>query len=127
MMTLKSKLKVENFVVLVFSIFYAIAAGAEALILALSNFKLMTVGILGVLSLAASYGLLRMKKWSVLLIAILFFPEITFGMSTLYASIVVQTFYPSLEVLLFHLALIVYVTFCLFSFVYVVAKREAFR
>ena len=126
-MALKSKLKVEHFGVLVFSIFYAVAAGAEALVLVLSNFRLMTVGILGALSLVASYGLLKMKKWSVLLIVALFFPEITFGMSTLYASIVIQTFYPSLGVLLFHLTLIVYVTFCFFSFVYVVAKREAFR
>lgn len=125
-MALKSRLKVKHFGVLVFSIFYAIAGGAEFFILALSNFNLMTVGILGILSLFASYGLLRMKKWAVLLILAIFFPEITFGASTLYSSIAIQTFGPSIDVLTLHLTLIFYLIFSLFSLLYVLIKRKLF-
>jgi len=126
-MSFKSKLKVEGLGVRVFSIFYAVAGGAEALILAISNFRLPHVGVLAVLSLTAAYGLFRMRKWSVLLVVALLFPQITFGITTLYASIMMQSFYPSLGALLFHLALIAFVFFYLVSFSYVVARRKAFR
>jgi uncharacterized membrane protein (DUF2068 family) len=126
-MPLKSKLKVEKLGVLAASIFYVIVGGAETIILALSNFRLIHVGPLAVLSLITAYGLLRMKKWSVFLVTILFFPAITFGASTFYASVMRQTFYPSVDVLLFHLALIAYLILTLIALIYVVAVRKDFK
>lgn len=125
-MPLKSKLKVEKPGVLVVSIFYVVVGAAEAFILAFSNFTLVHVGPLAVLSLITAYGLIKMKKWSVLLAVILFFPALTFGATNLYASIIWQTFYPSLEILLFHVALIVYLILALMAVMYVVAVRKNF-
>jgi len=126
-MPLKSKLKVERLGVLMASIFYVIVGGAEVIVLALSNFRLVHVGPLAALSLITAYGLLRMKKWSVFLVTILFFPAITFGASVLYASVIRETFYPSVDVLLFHLALIVYLILTLIALIYVVAVRKDFK
>ena len=126
-MPLKSKLKVEKPGVLAVSVFYVVVGGAEALVLAFSNFTLVHVGPLAVLSLITAYGLIRMKRWSVLLTVILFFPAMTFGATTLYVSVIKQTFYPGLEVLLFHLALIVYLILTFVAFIYVVAVRKNFK
>jgi len=124
---LKSKLKVEKLGVVAFSLFHAVAGGAQAFILVLSNFTLVHVGFLAVLSLVTAYGLVRMRRWSVFLTAILFFLGITFGATTLYSSIMRQTFYPSLGVLLFHLTIIAYLIMTTAAFIYVRAKRESFR
>ncbi len=126
-MSLKSKLKFEKPGVLAVSMFYVVVGGAEALILVFSNFRLVHVGPLAVLSLITAYGLIRMKKWSVPLAIILFFPAMTFGATNLYASVTLQTFNPSLEILLFHLALIVYLILMFIAFIYVVAVRENFK
>ncbi len=126
-MPLKSKLKVEKLGVLAASIFYVVVGGVEAIILALSNFRLIHVGPLAVLNLVTAYGLFRMKKWTVFLVTILFFPAITFGASVLYASVTWKTFYPSVDVLLFHLALIGYLILTLISLIYVVAVRNDFK
>jgi len=126
-MPLKSKLKVEKPGMLVVSIFYLIVGGAEAFILAFSDFTLVHVGPLAVLSLITAYGLIRMKKWSAVLAVILFFPAISFGATTLYTSVVWQTFNPRLEILLFHLALIVYLILAFIAVIYVVAVRESFK
>jgi len=126
-MSLKSKLRVEKLGVMVFSIFYAVAGGAQALILVFSRFTLMHVGFLAVLSLITAYGLMRMRRWSVLLAAVLFVLGTTFGATTLYASIIQQTFYPGLGMLLFHLVLILYLVMTAAAFMYVVANRGSFQ
>jgi len=118
---------VEKLGVVAFSLFYAVAGAAQAFILVLSNFTLVHVGFLAVLSWVTAYGLVRMRRWSVFLTAILFFLGMTFGAATLYSSIVRQTFYPSLGVLLFHLTIIAYVIMTTVAFIYVSAKRESFR
>jgi len=124
---LKSKLKVEKLGVVTFSLFYAVAGAAQALILVLSNFTLVHIGFLAVLSLVTAYGLMRMRRWSVFLTAILFFLGTTFGATTLYSSVMRQTFYSSLEVLLFHVTIIAYVIMTTVAFIYVRANREGFR
>ncbi len=127
-MSSKSKLKVEKLGVLAVSIFYVIAGGLEVALLAVSNFRLVFVGFLAVLSLVTAYGVIRMRKWSVFLALVLFFPAVAFGTSTLYASINVwRSFYPSADVLLFHLVLIAYLFMMLISLVYVLAVREGFK
>lgn len=127
-MSLRSKLKVENSVVLAFSIFYAIAGGAMVFILAASNFMAPSnIGVLAFLSFVTAYGLIQMRKWVVLLTTVLFFLGAAFSIPLLLASINSQTFSSSLGALLFNLTLIFYVILSLFAFVYVAAKRENFE
>ena len=120
-MTLKSKLKIESPAVLVFSIFYIVVGVAELFVLVTSNFTVFYIGVLGLLNLFTAYGLFRKKRWSVPLVIALFFLGITFGATTLYYSIVSQTFEGAL---LFHVALIAYLFMTLVASIYVVAKRE---
>ena len=127
-MSLKSKLKVENSVVLAFSIFHAIAGVAWAAILVASNLIAPPhIGILAFLSFITAYGLIQMRKWAVLLTTIIFFLGTAGTVPALYSSINNQTFSPSLGALLFNLSLILYVVLLLFGFVYVAAKREDFE
>jgi len=124
-MTLKSKFKVENPVVFLFSVFYIIAGAVEVSYSVIENFTSPPhIGVLGLLSLITAYGLFKMRKWSVLLVTALFFLGITFGATTLYDSVILQTFEGAL---LFHTALVAYMIILLIAFVYVVAKREKFE
>ena len=127
-MSLKSKFRVENSVVLAFSIFYVIAGGAYAFILVASNFIAPPhIGVLAFLSFITAYGLIKTRKWAVLLTTVIFFLGAAFSIPVLYSSINSQTFSSSLGALLFNLTLIVYVVLLLFAFVYVAAKREKFE
>ncbi len=124
-MTLKLKLKLESPVVLLFSVFYIIAGVVEIFYLVVENFTGPPhIGVLGLLSLITAYGLFKMRKWSVLLVTALFFLGLTFGATTLYNSVVLQTFEGALP---FHTALIAYMIMLLFAFVYIVAKRAKFE
>ena len=124
-MTSKSKFKVENPVVFIFSVFYIIAGAAEVFYLVMENFAAPPhIGVLGLLSLITAYGLLKMRKWSVLLVTALFFLGITFGATVLYNSVKLQKFEGALP---FHTALIAYMIILLIAFIYVAAKREKFE
>ena len=124
-MPLKSKFKVESPVVFLFSVFYIVAGAVEIFYLVIENFAAPPhIGVLGLLSLVTAYGLFNMRKWSVLLVTALSFLGITFGATTLYNSVIWQTFEGAL---LFHTALIAYMTMLLIAFIYVVAKREKFE
>ena len=124
-MPLKSKFKVESPVVFLFSVFYIVAGAVEIFYIVIENFAAPPhIGVLGLLSLVTAYGLFNMRKWSVLLVTALSFLGITFGATTLYNSVIWQTFEGAL---LFHTALIAYMTMLLIAFIYVVAKREKFE
>jgi len=123
-MTLKSKLKIENLGALVFSVFYVVVGVAEVFVLAMSNFTVFHIGVLGLLNLFTAYGLFRMKRWSVPIVIALLFLGITFGATTLYYSVVLQTFEGAL---LFHVALIAYLLMTLVASTYVIWKREEFQ
>lgn len=123
-MTLKSRLKVENPAVLLFSAFYVIVGIVFLFIFAIYNLRLLHLGIIGVLSLIAAYGVFRMEKWAVWLVAALFLLGTTFGTITLYDSIVLQTFEGAL---LFHVALIAYLILTVVALIYVAAKRKDFE
>jgi len=125
-MTLKSKLRIENPGMFIFSVFYVIAGAVLIYVLALSRFNLYHVGVLGFLSLITAYGLIRMKRWSVLLVVILLFLGITFDGVTLYSSFVIPTFYTNPEVWLLQVVLILYMIFTVVASIYVVAKRKSF-
>jgi uncharacterized membrane protein (DUF2068 family) len=126
-MVLKSKLKVESLGVAVLSIFYAIAGVAIISILVFSNFAIPHMVVLAFLSLITAYGLFRMKKWAVLLTVILFFLGTAFSVPLLYHSIMVESFFSSLETSLLNLTLIAYIFMLFVALLYVVAKRETFQ
>lgn len=121
------KLNVKRRDGLLLAVFYAVAGVAQIAVLALSNFRLVTVGALAILSLIAAYGLLMVKKWSVWLVIGLFFPQVTFGSVSLYGSIVLYAVFPELSVLLLNIALAVFIVLSFISFVYVAAKRKTFK
>ena len=121
---MKLKLKVENSVMLLFSIFYAIVGIAFLSTFVIYDLQLLHLGIIGVLSLITAYGVFRMEKWAVWLVVVLFFLGTTFGAITLYNSIILQTFQGAL---LFHIALIAYLILTVVALIYVAAKRTNFE
>ena len=124
-MTLKSKFKVENPIVFLFSVFYIIVGAVEVSYVVVENFRAApNIGVLGLLSLITAYGLFKMRKWSVLLVIALFFLGIPFGATALSNSVILQTFGGAL---LLNVALIAYMIILLIAFIYVVAKREKFQ
>jgi len=124
-MTLKSKIGKLGWM-FAFSVFYAVVGGIMFFVLFLSGFRRFDIGFLGALSLIAAYGLIKTKKWVTLLVAAILVLGITFGATTLYASIILYTFSPSLSILLFHLSLIAYLVLTAIASAYVFVKRESF-
>jgi len=124
---LKSKLNVKRRDSLLLSMFYAAAGIVQIIVLALSNFALFTSGILAVFSFIAAYGLFSVKKWSVWLVICLFFPQLVFGVATLYASILSYTIYQETTFMLLNIALTAFIILYFVSFVYVAAKRKSFQ
>ena len=121
----KLRLKIDNPIVFSFSLFYIIVGAVELIYVVIESFAVPPhIGVLGLLSLITAYGLVRMRKWSVLFAVALFFLGTTFSATTLYNSIILQTFEGAP---LFHTALIVYTIVSFLTFVYVVMKREEFE
>lgn len=124
-MTLKSKIEKMGWM-FAFSVFYVIVGGMMFFLLVLSGLAHFPIAILGFLCLVTAYGLIKTKKRVTWLVGAVFALGITFGATTLYASITLYTFSPNLSILLFHLLLIVYLVLTAIASVYVFAKRESF-
>jgi len=122
-MKLKLKLKVEKPVVLLFSIFYAIVGILFLSIFVIYSLRFLHLGIIGVLSLIAAYGVFRMEKWAIWLIVALFFLGNTVGIITL----ALTSRWPAEFGLLLQLPLIIYLIITWVISIYVVAKREEFE
>jgi len=123
---LKLKLKNEHPGMLLVSLFYVVVGAILAVILVVSSFSLIHVGILAILNLILAYGLFKREKWSVKLLAALFLPQVMFGSATLHYSVVVWTFYSTWENVAFNLLLILYIVLSFISLVYVGVKRKNF-
>jgi len=123
-MTLKSKFKIKNPLVFLFSVFYIVAGAVEVFYLVIENFTAPPhIGVLGLLNLFTAYSLFKMKRWSMPLVIVLFFLGITFGAPILYYSIT----QPFEGASLFHATLIAYLLMTLAASIYVTAKREKFQ
>jgi len=120
---LKLKLKVENSVMLLFSIFYAIVGIAFLSTFVIYDLQLLHLGIIGVLSLITAYGMFRMKKWVIWLIVVLFFLGNTVGIITL----TLASGWPAEFGVLLQLPLIIYLIITWVISIYVVAKRKEFE
>lgn len=124
---MKSILKVERRDALLLAIFQLVAGGVHIVVLALSNLAIFTSGILAVLCFIAAYGLLTSQKWSPWLIIALFFPQLAFGATTLYASIIDYSIYQESTFMMLGVALGAFIILSFITFVYTAAKRKTFQ
>lgn len=127
MKTLKLKPGTEHPGMLLVSIFHAVVGVVLAIILVLASFRFFHVGILAFFNLMLAYGLFKMKKWSVKLLAALFLPQVVFGGILLYYSFAIWTFPSAWETTVFNLSLIIYIILCFVSLFYAAAKRKDFK
>jgi hypothetical protein len=125
-MTSEPRFKIERWDTTLLAIFYLISGIAYFLILAL-DFSNLVVVFLGFLSVLITYGLIKMKRWTVPFVVALFFPQITFEIIALYASVANNTLSPNTEVLLFHLGLIIHMILLTFCLLYTAVKRGEFQ
>ena len=124
---LVSRFKVKRRDALLIAIFYAIVGVLQLATLALFDVRMVWIGVLAVLSLIAAYGVFTVQKWSVWLIIGLFFPQVVFGVTTLYGSITLYSLSQELSLLLLDITLIVFIVLSLVSFIYVATKRKTFE
>ncbi len=124
---MKEMLKVKRRDGLLLAIFFIIVGVAHLVILALSNFALITSGILAVLSFVAAFGLFTVRKWAAWLVIGLFFPQFVFGALTLYSVFLRYSVFPDLTLLLINIAFAAFILLTFVTFVYVMAKRKSFQ
>jgi hypothetical protein len=74
----------ENIGIFAAVAFYAIVGIICFATLAIVDFRLIHISIIGILSLITAYGVFRKRSWSFWLVAMLFFIATTFSAYTLY-------------------------------------------
>lgn len=82
-MGIKSKLNIESVGLLAASVFYAVT-GIACFVVLSADFRLIHIGLIGILSLSAAYGIFKKRAWVLWFIVILFFMITAFSVSTLY-------------------------------------------
>jgi len=112
---LASKLKTENLGSLATVAFYGIAGILFLILLPLSGFP-PHVGLTGITSLIAAYGLVKKRFWAIWLVAALFFVVTTFAFVTLYYALATDA--------LTSAAMLAYVVLTWIFTAYIVIKRK---
>jgi len=121
-MTSETGFKIENLIVLLFTIFYAAAGIIQIGYFAIASSTAPPhLPVLGILSLLTAFSLFKMYKWTVPLAAVLFITGITLAATTLSNSLALQEFG---DAMLLNLALIIYMIALLIASLYVIAKRQ---
>jgi len=110
---------------LIFSAFYFLSGLIMLIILVLSNGTLIHVGVLGALSIVASYGLTKMRRWALYSLIILLFSGITFGVITIYSS--TKLFDLNLITLSLQTVIVLYLTLLVISFFDALSDRAKFE
>ena len=82
-MSLRSRLNIESWGMFAALVFY-LAVGIAFLALLPTVGFLPSMGIIGIFSVVAAYGLFRKRNWTIYLIAILFLTGTTFSLLLLY-------------------------------------------
>ncbi len=82
-MTLASKLQVDNLGLLATTAFYGVVGIIFLVLLAMSGFP-PHIGLMGITSLIAAYGIFRKRFWATWLVVALFFVSTAFAFYTLY-------------------------------------------
>ncbi|MDH7563538.1 MAG: hypothetical protein QHH24_01460 [Candidatus Bathyarchaeota archaeon] len=114
-MSILSKLRIESAGITAASIFYFVAGIAFIVLLFLSGFP-PHFAVMGILSLIATYGLLRKRFWTIGVVAILFLTATTFSLYMLY--------YVFLDNLIISIGAACYLVLTWMFTVYVLAKRK---
>ena len=122
-----SRFKVKRRDGLLLAIFHAVVGILQLATLALFDIRMVWIGALAVLSLIAASGLLTARKWAVWLVIGLFFPQVIFGIWSLYGMISLYSLSLELTPLLLEVSLGIFVVLSLASFIYVAAKRKTFE
>ena len=115
-MSLKSKLKIENFGMFAASVFYTLVGVLCFTVLIIVDFRFVHIGIMGILSLITAYGLFKKRNWSLWVVVALFFIGTTFSAYTLYYTLGGDLF--------INISAIVYLIFTWVFTTYVTAKRR---
>jgi len=115
-MSLKSKLKIENVGMFAAFVFYAVVGIICFAVLAIVDFSLVHIGIIGILSLITAYGLLRSRAWTLWVVVALLFIATTFSAYTFYFAF-------EKDVLL-DVGMIAYLLFTWVFTAYTAAKRK---
>lgn len=115
-MGFKSRLKTENIGLFLASIFYAAAGIIFFIVLATIDLELVHIGLLGIISLATAYGLIRRRRWALWSVFVLFFTNTTFAISMLYYTGGGDT--------LIDAAMILYLALTWIATVYLAARRK---
>jgi hypothetical protein len=126
-MALKDRLKIESMPIFAFAVFYLLAAIWTLAILVVNGVSMVQTAIIAMFSLITAYGLYKMQKWSLWLVVALFFIGNTFGLVSLYWSIVIDGFAGSTQVLLLNLTLIGYVIMTWLATIYIGAKKDKLK
>jgi len=116
-MSFASKLNIESKGMFATSIFYVIVGIVFLALLVMTGFP-PHLGIIGVFSLVAAYGLFQKRSWSIWLIVILFFVATTF-------SVYMLNYYLSLGDYLMSLGVIAYLVLTWIFSVYAASKRSS--
>ncbi|MEM3642002.1 MAG: hypothetical protein QXH37_08795 [Candidatus Bathyarchaeia archaeon] len=82
-MGLKSRLAVENIGMFAVSVFYAVIGVVCFAVLA-TDFRMIHIGLIGILSLVTAYGLFKRRMWALWSAFVLFFMATVFAISMLY-------------------------------------------
>ena len=86
-MSLRSKIKFENigmFTAFTFNVLVGVICMA---VLTIIDFRLIHIGLLGILSLITAYGLFMKRKWTLWVLVALFSIAMTFSTYTLYSAL----------------------------------------
>ncbi len=117
-MSIKSKFIMENLGMYSAFAFYVIVGIVFLVMLPIADFP-PHIGIIGILSLATAYGLLRKRVWTIWFVVILFFTATTYSTYTIYL------FYSSLgQNLIRDISTIAYLILTWVFTIYITAKRK---
>jgi hypothetical protein len=114
-MSLASKLKMINMESIVPIAFYGLVGIIFLIMLPLSGFP-PHIGLMGVSSLIAAYGLFKKRFWAIWLVVALFFVATTFTLYTLYYILVIDV--------LATVGMIAYAVLTWIFTAYVISKRK---
>lgn len=115
-MSLKSKLQIESMGMFASFVFYVFVGLVCFTILAVVDFRLIHIGIIGILSLITAYGLFKNRSWALWVVVTLFFIATTFSVFMLY--------YAFGQDMLLNVSVIVYLILTWFFTGYTALKRK---
>jgi hypothetical protein len=125
--SLMSKLGVEQKGMFAFTLYYAVAAAANFIVLGLYGLRLFHVGLVAVLSLVAALGLYGLRRWSLWIVVALFFIVTTYGAVMLNTSLGAYSSSGDAGAVAAVIVWIVYLVLTWVATTYVAAKRKTLR